>query len=89
MALLRVDQSNSDVAVLKFGSPTADALAKVIRQLDARFVSIDICIRWRVQINANVDKALHRMSPIAFTLNRYLAESAGSNLVQIRGIDEE
>jgi cold shock CspA family protein len=89
LALLRVDQSNSEVALLKSGSSTADALAKVIRQLDARFVYTDIVIRWRVQIHANVDKALHRMSPIAFTLNRYLAEGAGSNLVQIRGIDED
>lgn len=89
LALLRVDQSNSEAAPLKFGSPNADALAKVIRQLDARFVAIAIDIRWRVQINANVDKALHRMSPIAFTLNRYLAEGAGSNLVHIRGIDED
>jgi cold shock CspA family protein len=89
LALLRVDQSNPEVALLKFGSSTADALAKVIRQLDARFVAIDIDIRWRVQINADVDKALHRMSSIAFTLNRYLAEGAGSNLVHIRGIDED
>ncbi len=89
LALLRVDQSNLEAAPLKFGSPNADALAKVIRQLDARFVEIAVDIRWRVQINANVDKALHRMSPIAFTLNRYLAEGAGSNLVQIRGIDED
>lgn len=89
LALLRVDQSNPEVEPLKFGSSAADALAKVIRQLDARFVAIDIGIRWRVQISANVDKALHRMSPIAFTLNRYLAEGAGSNLIEIRSMDED
>ena len=89
LALLRVDQSNSEVALLKFGSPIAVSLAKVIRQLDARFVAIDISIRWRVQIKVSVDKALHRMSPIAFTLNRYLTDGADSNLVHIRSIDED
>ena len=87
LALLRIDQSNPEVALLKCGSLAADVLAKVIRQLDARFVAIGVQIRWRVHLNANVDKALHRMSPVAFTLNTYLAEGSSSNFVQITGVD--
>jgi cold shock CspA family protein len=88
LALLRIDQSNPEVTLLKPSSSTAYALAKVIRQLDARFVATGIQIRWRVQLNVNVDEVLHRMSPVAFTLNTYLAEGAGSNLVQIGVVSE-
>ena len=87
LALLRIDESNPEVALLKRGSSTADALAKVIRQLDARFVAIGVHVLWRVHLNANIDKALHRMSPVAFTLNTYLAKGSGSNFVQITGVD--
>ena len=58
-----------------------------MRQLDARFVAIDVYILGRVHHNANVDRAFHRMSPVALTLNACLAEGASSNLVQMTGVD--
>jgi hypothetical protein len=88
LALLRIDQSNPEVTLLKPSSLTAYALAKVIRQLDARFVATGIQVHWRVRLDINVDEVLHRMSPVAFTLNTYLAEGAGSNLVQIGVVSE-
>ena len=45
--------------------------------------AIDVHIFWRVHLSTIIDKALHRMSPVAFTLNTYMAEGLGSNLVQL------
>lgn len=87
LSLMAVDPSDPVVAPLRTGSSSADGFAKLIRQIDARFASIDAAPHWRVRLNVNVPPALHRMSPVAFALNTYLAEGAGANLVHVAGAD--
>jgi len=87
LALMAVDPSDPVVAPLQTGSSSADGFAKLIRQIDARFASINAAPQWRVRLNVNVPSALYRMSPVAFALNTYLAEGAGANLVHVAGAD--
>lgn len=87
LALMAVDPSDPVVAPLRTGSSSADGFAKLVRQIDARFSSIGISPHWRVRLDVSVPPALHRMSPVAFALNMYLAEGAGANLVHVAGAD--
>lgn len=91
LALLRVDPSTPEVALLRCGSPSANTLAKAVRQLDARFAAIvgrfpaiDVVDGfWRVGLEVDLPEELGRMSPVAFALNNYLTEGAGANLVRV------
>jgi cold shock CspA family protein len=87
LALMAVAPADPVVAPLRTGSPSADGFAKLVRQIDARFSSIGATPYWRVRLNVNVPPELHRMSPVAFALNTYLAEGAGANLVHVAGAD--
>ncbi|MBN9562199.1 MAG: DUF2357 domain-containing protein [Alphaproteobacteria bacterium] len=87
LALMAVDPLDPVVAPLRTGSPSAHAFAKLVRQLDARLASFGATPHWRVRLDVEVPPALHRMSPVAFALNTYLAEGAGANLVQVTGAD--
>ncbi len=87
LALMAVDPSDPVVAPLRTGSSSADGFAKLVRQIDARFASIGATPHWRVRLDVNVPKALHRMSPVAFALNTYLADGAGANLVHVAGAE--
>jgi len=87
LALMAVDPSDPVVAPLRTGSSSADGFAKLIRQIDARCASIGAAPHWRVRLKVNVPPELHRMSPVAFALNTYLAEGAGANLVHVAGAD--
>lgn len=87
LALMAIAPANPVVAPLRTGSPSADGFAKLVRQLDARFANLGATPHWRVRLHVGVPSALHRMSPVAFALNTYLAEGAGANLVQVTGAD--
>ena len=87
LALMAVDPMAPVVAQLRTGSPSAHGLAKLVRQLDARLASLGATPHWRVRLHVEVPPALHRMSPVVFVLNTYLAEGAGANLVQVTGAD--
>ncbi len=95
LALLRVDPSNPEVAPILCGSPSANALAKAVRQLDARFAAIvrrfpaiDVDGFWRVGLEVDLPEELGRMSPVAFALNSYLTKGAGANLVRVTEVVE-
>jgi hypothetical protein len=87
LALMSVDPMDPVVAPLRTGSPSAHGLAKLVRQLDARFASLGATLHWQVRLQVEVPPALHRMSPVAFVLNTYLVEGAGANLVEVTGAD--
>lgn len=87
LALMAVDPMSSVVAPLRPGTPSADGFAKLVRQLDARFASLGAALQWRVRLSVDVPPTLHRMSPVAFALNSYLAEGAGANLVHVAGAE--
>jgi hypothetical protein len=87
LALMAVDPMDPVVAPLRTGSPSAHGFAKLVRQLDARLASLGATPHWRVHLHVEVPPALHRMSPVAFALNTYLAEGAGANLVHVAGAD--
>jgi hypothetical protein len=87
LALMAVDPMDPVVAPLRTGSPSAHGLAKLVRQLDARLASLGATPHWRVRLHVEVPPALHRMSPVVFALNTYLAEGAGANLIQVTGAD--
>lgn len=87
LALLRLDHTDPASASLRCGSASANAIAKAVRQLDARFASAEIDLRWRVRLDAEVPEQLRRMSQVAFVLNGYLSEGAGTNLVHVAGTD--
>jgi len=87
LALMAVDPMDPVVAPLRTGSASAHGLAKLVRQLDARLASLGATPHWRVRLHVEVPPALHRMSPVVFVLNTYLAEGAGANLVQVTGAD--
>lgn len=83
LALMAIDSSDPVVAPLQTGSSSADGFAKLIRQIDARLASVGATPRWNVRLDVHVPKELHRMSPVAFALNQYLADGAGANLVYV------
>ena len=87
LALMAVDPMDPVVAPLRTGSPSAHGLAKLVRQLDARLASLGATLHWRVRLHVEVPPALHRMSPVVYVLNTYLAEGAGANLVQVTGAE--
>lgn len=87
LALMAVDPMAPEVALLRTGSPSAYGFAKLVRQLDARFVSLGSTPHWRVHLDVEVPPALRRMSRVAFALNTYLAEGAGANLVHVENTD--
>jgi cold shock CspA family protein len=87
LALMAIAPANPVVAPLRTGSPSAHGFAKLVRQLDARLAYLGATPHWRVRLQVGVPPALHRISPIAFALNTYLAEGAGANLVQVTGAD--
>ena len=87
LALMAVDPMDPMVAPLRPGTPSADGLAKLVRQLDARFASVGAPLQWRVRLNVDIPPVLHRMSPVAFALNTYLAEGASANLVYVTGAE--
>lgn len=83
LALMAVDPMDPVVAPLHTGSPSADGFAKLVRQLDARLASLGATPQWRVRLHTEVPQALHRMSPVAYALNTYLVDGAGTNLVRV------
>ena len=87
LALMAVDPMDPVVAPLRTGSSSAHGFARLIRRIDARLASLGTTQHWRVRLHVEVPLALHRMSPVAFVLNTYLAEGAGANLVQVTGAD--
>lgn len=87
LALMAVDPMDPVVAPLRTGSSSAHGFARLIRRIDARLASLGATQHWRVRLHVEVPLALHRMSPVAFVLNTYLAEGAGANLVQVTGAD--
>jgi len=89
LALLRIESSNPAVASLRSGSPSADSLAKTVRQIDARFAALGVEVHWRVQLKVDLPSELHRMSKVAFALNSYLGKGAGANLVRVTGVDAD
>lgn len=89
LALLRIEPSNLAVALLRSGSASADSLAKVVRQIDARFAALGVAVPWRVQLNVEIPNELHRMSKVAFALNSYMSKGAGTNLVRVTGVDTD
>lgn len=89
LALLRIESSNPAVASLRCGSPSADSLAKTVRQIDARFAVLCVEVRWRVQLNLELPSELHRMSRVAFALNSYLTKGFGTNLVRVTGVESD
>jgi cold shock CspA family protein len=89
LAILRLGESTSIIWTLRQGSASATALAKMVRQLDARFTSAKIELRWRVQVAVFMPESLSRMSPLAFALNSYLTEGAGGNLIQVTEIQSD
>jgi len=89
LALMAVNPMDPAVAPLRTGSPSANGLAKLIRQLDARLTSLGVPLHWRVRLHVKVPDALRRMSPVAFALNTYLVGGAGENLIQVAGTDPD
>ena len=88
LALLRLRETEVGTA-LRCGTASADAFAKVVRQLDARLARCGVKLNWRVRIKVQVPDSLHRMSPVAFALNACLSEGAGSNLVHVTGAETD
>jgi len=86
LALLRLRETSVG-APLRQGSPSADAIAKAVRQLDARFARFGVDRRWRVTLDVTVPESLHRMSPVAFALNAYLTGTWEANLVEVTATD--
>ncbi len=74
-------------APLRQGSPSADAIAKAVRQLDARFARCGVDRRWRLTLDVTVPESLHRMSAVAFALNAYLTGTWEANLVEVTATD--
>jgi cold shock CspA family protein len=89
LALLRIEPSDSTLFPLRCGSPSADAFAKAVRQIDARFSAIGVKVHWRVQIKVDVPPELGRMSSIAFALNSYLVKGSGTNLVRVTSVETD
>ena len=89
LAMLRLGESTSIIWPLRQGSASAIAFSKMVRQLDARFLTAKIELRWRVQVAASNQGSLYRMSPLAFALNSYLTEGAGGNLIQVTEIQSD
>lgn len=89
LALLRIAPEEPTIAPLRCGSPSADLVAKVIRQIDARFAALRVEVPWRVQLDTELPSELHRMSRVAFALNSYLSKGVGNNLVRVTGIETE
>jgi len=89
LALLRLGESTSIIWPLRQGSTSAIAFSKMVRQLDARFSTAKINLRWRVQVAVSDQGSLYRMSPLAFALNSYLTEGAGGNLIQVTEIQSD
>lgn len=82
LALLRLGD-DPQIASLQCGTPSADAIAKNVRQLDSRFSRAQIEVPWTVPLGVHPPTHLRRMSPTAFVLNNYLADGAGMNLVHV------
>ena len=74
-------------ASLRAGSPSADAMAKAVRQLDARFARCEVERKWRVTVDVAVPESLHRMSAVAYALNAYLTGIWEANLVEVVATD--
>ena len=89
LALLRIAPDEPTIVPLRCGSPSADSVAKVIRQIDSRFAALGVEVPWRVQLNIELPSELHRMSRVAFALNTYLSKGVGNNLVRVTGIETE
>lgn len=75
------------VSLLSKGSPTAEMLAKAIRQLDARFAYHEINLDWQQGSTVEVPAELHRMSRVAFALDAALASSQATNLAQYSEVE--
>lgn len=84
LALLRSEAQAPPLNALRQGSLQGTQLARGIRQLDGRFTAARIELRWSVVTQVPVPDALHRMSPIAWALSRYLAPGDGLDLLQQR-----
>ncbi len=74
-------------APLRQGAPSADAIAKAVRQLDARFARCGVGRRWLLTLDVTVPESLHRMSTVAFALNAYLTGTWEANLVEVTATD--
>jgi len=91
LALMAVDENIPAVEQLRTGSPAANSLAKLVRQIDARLVALEANLPWRISPDIVVPVELRKMSPVAFALNMYLSEGSGANLVRVVdvGLDDE
>jgi len=87
LALMAVDPANPAVAPLQAGSQSAVGIAKLVRQIDARFASIEADLNWRVKLEVTMPPDLHRMSQMAYWLNQYLTGDEGANLVRVNSVD--
>lgn len=86
LALLRL-RTKRVAPQLGCGTASADAITKAVRQLDARFSRGRVSPRWRVHLQVEIPESLRRMSAVAYSLNTYLSEGAGANLVHVTGAD--
>jgi cold shock CspA family protein len=87
MAMLRIDEGDPLIAPLLCGARQAVDIAKMIRQLDARFGALGVSRQWG-KLDAlcpvdHVPKSLHRMSKVAFVLNSRLTGETGASFVRI------
>ncbi|WP_063808200.1 cold shock domain-containing protein [Burkholderia cepacia] len=92
MAMLRIDEADPLVSPLRCGARQAVEIAKVIRQLDARFGALGVSRHWgKLDALCPVDhlpSSLHRMSKVAFALNSRLTGETGASLVRIVSEEE-
>jgi hypothetical protein len=83
LLLLRLRSTESG-AGLRAGTPSADAMAKAIRQLDARFMRYGARGWWEHGLqDVDLPPNLKNVSPITYVLSCCLAGTAETNLLEV------